>query len=500
MDLFSETEESKPVRPPLNEDQQRAYDEIMAFLTGKDQEHPMWVFKGYAGTGKTFTLGRIVEELYRQYRAGLGDYRITMSAPTHKAVRVMKKFSTFPPGAVHYATLHSLLGLKPEVDDHGKEKFVESKDPTEVRLEEFNILVLDETSMTPDELFILLLKHVRRGLKILFVGDPVQIPPVNHLEAMPFKPEVIGKYNMGVSELTRIMRQAGDNPILRLATMVRMGHKTVPHFQYDTDVMGPSYLRQSAGNFDAGVILVGDDSQLEEIIEEYFVCDAFKADPDYMKVIAYTNKTVDQFNRIIRKRIYRAETNEVLPYIMKGEKLIVDKPVILPLTNKVLLSTNEEIEVLDHEVKEAEVEYLTARRSNGQTVTFREKANLTYYNTIISHYDSMNKKVQANIRILHETSHAKLEGILKEISEAAKVAPYGNTVRTQLWKSMYATQRLFAQVKYNYAITAHKSQGSTYDNAMVLDYDITICMKIAERNRIRYVAFTRARNLLFIQS
>lgn len=496
MDLFSETEEPKPERPPLNESQQKVYDDVMAFLTGKDEEHPMWVFKGYAGTGKTFTLGRIVEELYRQSRAGLGDYRIAMSAPTHKAVRVMKKFSTFPPGAVHYATLHSLLGLKPEVDDHGKEKFVESKDPAEVHLEQFNILALDETSMTPDELFILLLKHVRRGLKILFIGDPVQIPPVNHLEAMPFKPEVIEKYNMGVSELTHIMRQAGDNPILRLATMVRMGHKTVPHFPYETDRLP----KDSEMSPESGVVKISDDNELESVLEYFFVCDQFKADPDFMKVIAYTNKTVDQFNRMIRKRIYRADTNEVLPYIMKGEKLIVDKPVILPLTNKVLLSTNEEIEVLDHEIKDTGIEYLTGRRSNGQTVTFREKANLKYYNTIVSHYDSFNKKVQANICILHEDSHKKLEEILKEITEAAKAAPFGNPVRNQLWKSMYSTQRLFAQVKYNYAITAHKSQGSTYDNCLVLDYDVAICKKIAERNRIRYVAFTRARNLLFIQS
>lgn len=42
-------------------------------------------------------------------------------------------------------------------------------------------------------------------------------------------------------------------------------------------------------------------------------------------------------------------------------------------------------------------------------------------------------------------------------------------------------------------------QGSTYDNTMVLDWDIAENKKIAERNRIRYVAFTRARNLLLVQ-
>ena len=144
----------------------------------------MWVLKGYAGTGKTFTLTRIVEELRRRDGADFGDFRIAMSAPTHKAVRVMKKFSTFPANAVHFSTIHALLGLKAEIDERGREKFVESKDPNEVRIEQFNTVFLDETSMLPDEIWVLLLKHVRKGLKIVFVGDPVQIPPVNHLECI----------------------------------------------------------------------------------------------------------------------------------------------------------------------------------------------------------------------------------------------------------------------------------------------------------------------------
>jgi ATP-dependent exoDNAse (exonuclease V) alpha subunit len=55
-----------------------------------------------------------------------------------------------------------------------------------------------------------------------------------------------------------------------------------------------------------------------------------------------------------------------------------------------------------------------------------------------------------------------------------------------------------AQVKYNYAITAHKSQGSTYENVIVIEPDIDANSKIVERNRIKYVAYTRAKSLLFI--
>lgn len=181
MNLFTEAEEEDypvPARDKLNDGQREAWDGIIPYLTDKDKAHYMYVLKGYAGTGKTYTLTSVVEELMRLTNADFADYRIAMSAPTHKAVRVMRRFSNFKPGTVHYATIHSLLGLKAVVNDRtGKEEFKESSDPNEVSVTQFNVLILDETSMLPDEIFVLLLKHVRRGLKILFVGG--QLPTLN---------------------------------------------------------------------------------------------------------------------------------------------------------------------------------------------------------------------------------------------------------------------------------------------------------------------------------
>lgn len=511
MNLFSEIED-KPMKPPLNEGQKKAHMEIVPFLAGNDKEHFMWVLKGYAGTGKTFTLSSIVDNLMRLSDAGTGVFRIAMSAPTHKAVRVMKKFSTFKPGTVHYATVHSLLGLKAEINERtGKEEFKESKDPTEVRVEQFNVLFLDETSQLADEIFMLLLKHVRKGLKILFIGDPVQIPPVNHLQAIPFKPESVEKYKMGVSELTKIERQAGENPILRLATAVRMGYKTVPHFQIETDLYAPgpdSEFNEYSSSVDPhpipslGVerINLNDDEHVDAIIMNYFVSEGFKEDPDYMKIIAWQNKTVNLFNVKVRNRIYaQAMIDKELRYIMPGEKLIVDKPVILPDTNKVLLGTNEEIEVTEYEIRSTNLTYNTGEKVNGNFELVEKTLPVQYYMTRVSYFDVFNKKVSTQVRILHEQNHKEFDDVLKAIAEAAHAITYGNPMKKHLWRSFFDLKKMFAQVKYNYAITAHKSQGSTYDNTLVLDWDISENKKIEERNRIRYVSFTRARNLLLIQ-
>jgi ATP-dependent exoDNAse (exonuclease V) alpha subunit len=411
----------------------------------------------------------------------------------------MKKFSTFKPGTVHYATVHSLLGLKAEINERtGKEEFKESKDPSEVRVEQFNVLFLDETSQLADEIFMLLLKHVRKGLKILFIGDPIQIPPVNHLQAIPFKPESVERYKMGVSELTHIERQAGENPILRLATTVRMGYKTVPHFQIETDMISgspTSYLYQGVQR-----IQLNDDSSVDRLIMEYFVSEGFKADPDYMKIIAWRNKTVDAFNDKVRNRIYAEDVqNKTLMYIMPGEKLIVDKPVVLAETNKVLLGTNEEIEVMDYDIRSTSIPYNTAEKVDGNLELVEKSIMLQYYMARVAYFDVFNKRVSTQIRILHEHDRKEFDIVLQGIADAAHAVTYGNPMKKHLWRSFFDLKKMFAQVKYNYAITAHKSQGSTYDNTLVLDWDISENKKIEERNRIRYVSFTRARNLLLIQ-
>jgi len=53
-------------------------------------------------------------------------------------------------------------------------------------------------------------------------------------------------------------------------------------------------------------------------------------------------------------------------------------------------------------------------------------------------------------------------------------------------------------VSYSYSITAHKSQGSTYNTTFVLEDDINVNIDVVERNRIKYTAYTRASNKLYV--
>ena len=69
---------------------------------------------------------------------------------------------------------------------------------------------------------------------------------------------------------------------------------------------------------------------------------------------------------------------------------------------------------------------------------------------------------------------------------------------TNKWKQFYLRKNAYANVKYNYAITAHKAQGSTYKYVFLINSDINKNRKVIERNRIKYTACTRPSDKLFI--
>lgn len=481
--------------PQLNEDQQKAHDVLVDYIMGRNKEFAMWVLEGYAGTGKSFTLAHIVGTVRKQSGGeelfSGSSKRIAMSAPTHKAVRVMKKFAKGFPG-VGFATVHSLLGLKESIDNNGKVKFVQDKDPGKIKIEGYDVLFLDETSMLSDELFALLIPYVRRGLRLIFVGDPVQIPPVNHMDAKPLIEAERAKHGIGIIRLEKIVRQALDNPILTYATRIRKGYQTTAEFDVTTNTIKDS-------NPLTGIVHIAetDEERIHDIVGRYFNCKEFRQDADFMKVICWRNATVDSFNRLIRRHIYK-EHGPDLPFIMVGEKLIIDAPVILPGSQRILLANNEEIVVDRFQIQETEIDYLVLNLVNREWVPDNPVVSMKYYNTFVKYFDEDGFEQEANIRILHESERTKLNSILNDIKKAATAVEYSSPYRGKLWQSFYGVDRKFAATKYNYALTSHKAQGSTYDNTMLVDWDISLNKRTEERNRIRYVAATRARHLLFI--
>jgi hypothetical protein len=66
------------------------------------------------------------------------------------------------------------------------------------------------------------------------------------------------------------------------------------------------------------------------------------------------------------------------------------------------------------------------------------------------------------------------------------------------WKKYYAEKERFADVQYGYAMTVHKSQGSTYSEVFIHEIDIELNKRIVERNQCRYVAYSRASKVVHV--
>lgn len=230
-----------------SEQQERAIEAVSRFL--RDPERQLFYLAGYAGTGKT-TLAR--------HLAGEVSGLVLFAAYTGKAASVLRK-----KGAPEARTLHSILYdvsdgdrarlrelqgklteaqrereeataaitkmmLDAEIKKLREEIRAESRKASGPRfslnpdsiLKDADLLVLDECSMVDERLGTDVLSF---GRKVLVLGDPAQLPPVQGKGYFTSRePDVL---------LTEIHRQARGNPILRAAHAIREG-RDVPYGEW----------------------------------------------------------------------------------------------------------------------------------------------------------------------------------------------------------------------------------------------------------------------------
>src|SRR3972149_5868893 len=315
----------------LNNGQREAYTRILDFIENADGS--MYLLAGYAGTGKTFLVGKILRYIFDKH----SNWKVAVTAPTNKAVKVLRKSSNIQKNSkVEFQTIHKLLGLTEEITADGKQIFTRKDFASDNSIEEFNLVIVDEVSMLNDDLF-LELNTYKNDVAIIFMGDPAQIPPVNKPDCIPFIPEKRQEYLIESYRLTEIMRQGIDNPIIDVSFIIRN----------DLGASHPEIPRKTNLNEQGhGIVFIDFNKQDErnkvsELLNSHFNCDEFKGNPDFAKVIAWRNVTVDNMNVIIRKMIYGADPGK----IMIGEKLLADKPVMATLINTVIFNTNDEFEV-----------------------------------------------------------------------------------------------------------------------------------------------------------
>ena len=264
---------------PFTDDQEEAYDHVYDRLAQGDRFTGL---RGYAGTGKTYLVSRLVEQLLDE------DCTVTVCAPTHKAVQVLSDELGDAP--VQMQTLHSFLGLRLRPKEDGEYELVaeEERDFAE------GVVIVDEASMIGREEW----SHIQDApfwVQWLFVGDPAQLPPVNE--------DTSPALDVPGPTLETIHRQAADNPILELATKIRTG----------ADGRFGSTFEDGKG-----VAVTRNRDEFLDSILRAFDTEAFAEDATHARVLAYRNKTVRRYNREIRAERYGTDADR----FVEGEWLV----------------------------------------------------------------------------------------------------------------------------------------------------------------------------------
>ncbi len=172
--------------------------------------HNLSIITGGPGTGKSTILKAVIEAYQIVYPDGV----IALGAPTGKASRRMAETT----GMDNAATLHSLLGL------HGEDSGWQEKRPLDA-----DFLIVDEASMVDMWLAHQMFMRLKKGAKLLIVGDADQLESVG--AGSVFR-ELIASGLVPVTVLDQIFRQAEDSRIAYNAKFIKEG---TPELFYGPD-------------------------------------------------------------------------------------------------------------------------------------------------------------------------------------------------------------------------------------------------------------------------
>lgn len=469
----------------LNDQQKSALYELEKFIEDYGTEITL---SGYAGTGKSTIIG--IFSKWLDHRIGRGN--IVYTAPTHRANVITKQNN---PNATVY-TLSALFGFTPDTDIAMEQgsldlRELEFRSKNQVKYEPGQLIIIDEASMVQDGLYEYIQKIVAKdGVSVIYVGDSAQLRPV--------KSDHISKVftSDGVPQITLTkVERTGDNPILKEATRLRQGEG----LSYQTDINDKGQ----------GVLYTSDAAVIDENLKQIVSSEEFNADPLHFRVLTATNAAVSAYNSKIRSLRYG-----------KFAKPFVKGDIIMGYSNKLrkpdgsykLVNSGDYViqNITDTTVKfktdKGDIEFKAFKlsiRPTGSTIMD------DFHITVIDKNEPDSKLfeiVEYKDRLWRMAKEAKQD---KQISKYRDLVQMAFNIDNELniTKNLEDNQgrlKIRKAIDYGYAQTVWKSQGSTYSKVLILSNEIDTfgygrdVMQL--RNELRYVAVSRAKNFVIINS
>ncbi len=467
--------------PVLTADQQAAAAAFAAWLAEPADGTP-FVLSGYAGTGKTFLSGQL---LARVEASGLCW---TVVAPTHKAVGVLRgqlaaaglSPTWFP------STIHRLLRLK--LRRQGDLERCEETEQTAQALEHLGLVLIDEASMVDSQLLEISLRcaHPFRT-RLVFVGDPAQLPPVGEASSPVF---AMGR--AATAELREVVRHQG--PVLRLAQGIR--EQVLPC--RPPPPLPP--VRDAAGQ-----VAVLPRRQWLEQAQAALRRSADTDNPDLARILCYTNRSLEQLVPIARRALHGTMADQLA--VLPGEVLITRAAVMAPACRQgeemaeepdMVLGSNRELVVRDVQPERCDLADFGLSAGDLAGDLLLPAMAVPVLDTLTATVEVGEGTLQLRLLPpLGSAARASLDGVLARLRSAARGQE--KSAARGLWRRFFLLRDAFASLGPAAVLTVHRSQGSTFGEVFV-DADVFWPKDPLLRRQLVYVAVSRARTAVTLMA
>ena len=396
----------------LSSEQSKVNKELESYIFN-DTINREIILIGYAGTGKTTLITKFLSDMIYNKKCK----RIAIAAPTHKAVNIIKnklynnlKEVKCINKYVEITTIHRLLNYQNYINSSGERYFARGKSDPLWKI--YDIIIIDECSMLSDQIIDdmqdIIKKPQNKNVKIIYVGDPAQLPPVNQQSSKIFKE------NMKKLYLEKIIR-TNCNDIIEISRSQRKWITTC----------NDDYMPQLKNNNN---VKLYHNTETEIWLNHFIKSYSNKGNggSDNSVILTWTNGKCNKYNEYIRKSIFnksklnKYEVGELLIFNDYYKKWINETCINFYTSEQVILhSVKEDIYTFD-KIKLVKINFDKCNECNNIVNNTIDKLNKLLEKPIKVYVLNVKKNVSnssKNINELYEKYNKKICKALVSISK-----------------------------------------------------------------------------------
>lgn len=461
-----------------NKEQQSAIINAVSFLKTNTDPTQYYVIEGKAGTGKT----TIAKEILKEFE----DEQIYVAAVSHKAKGVIKNSFGEDTRGKKFFSIAGLLGMKGINDNDTQTTKFQVGLKVPLLDNPPALLVIDEASMITEDVLKKIIdinSSLSRPFQMLFLGDIGQIQPIRddqsefyrtHKDLLNKKSDIFNSKHK--SKLITRVRQGEANPILPYADYFwENSQKENPELNPTQHIVRNNQIT------DKGSLLFSNSEAevLNSVIKA--VKNAVeKGLTNHVKIVTYHVNEKTELNQKIHEALFGKDSD-----YSKGDMLILNSPYDLPDVNATMENSSE---IQIKSIQDTDVDEF------GVHTLYLETNGTAYTRT-------GNEQKDCVIQVVSRNDIGLYNQKLQELASHAK-RQTNRALKKQAWSDFWEYKGRYADVDFGYAITAHKSQGSTYDIVVVDEKDImgTTATSNQEKSELIYTALTRPRKTAIVIS